>query len=40
MLCYIAQVLFWLKTCKQLKKAFKIKLSKQKNQADCANYST
>ncbi len=37
--------LFWLKTCKQqqqqniFKKAFKIKQSKWKNQADCANYS-
>ncbi len=36
--------LFWLKTCvnnnkNTFKKAFKIKQSKWKNQADCANYS-
>ncbi len=38
------KVLFWLKTCEQKKihkkKAFKIKQSKRKNQADCANYRT
>ncbi len=38
------KVLFWLKTCKQKSiektKAFKIKQSKRKNQADRANYST
>ncbi len=39
------KVLFWLKTCGNnnrtyIKKTFKIKQSKQKNQADCANYST
>ncbi len=39
------KVLFWLETCvnnnkKYIKKAFKIKQSKQNDQADCANYST
>ncbi len=39
------KVLFRLKMCEQqqkvhFKKAFKIKPSKRKNQADCANYST